>query len=293
MIYRELIKLAAKACGYWWSVRIEEMREEKEILGLWVSGVSTAWNPLHDSGHAFDLAVKLRLDIRHQSGIVYVGDAGAGKWLAYESHEEDAAIATCLAITRAAAEIGKNMSDTQNCASGSVVQSDGESDAAEITYEQTARLASLTMKAIAAEERLHDGLAIDRQVHQWDENGKRCLRCGDKDWFAGSECKPTVKAHACRPEDREMIATPAGQELLECAIGVLAGSAGLESNPKQSSIQYPQYLGIALTTAQTIANRLPDSGFKGGDARHVSAVQILVYEAISQAINQYLHELDD
>lgn len=184
MIYRELIKLAAKACGYWWSIRIEEMREEKDILGLWVSGVSTAWNPLDDSGQALDLAVKLRLDIRHQSGIVYVGDAGAGKWLAYESHEEDAAIATCLAITRAAAEIGKNMSDTQNCASGSVVQSDGESD--------------------AVQNKLRVGLAIDLQVHQWDENGERCLRCGDKDWLSGPECKPRVKAHACRPEDKEL-----------------------------------------------------------------------------------------
>jgi hypothetical protein len=58
----------------------------------------------------------------------------------------------------------------------------------------------------------------ERLQHQWDGDGERCTRCGDKDWFAGPECKPPVKGHACRPEDRAMIATPAGQELVACAI---------------------------------------------------------------------------
>lgn len=54
-------------------------------------------------------------------------------------------------------------------------------------------------------------------AHQWDEYGERCLKCGDKDWFAGPECKTIIKGHACRPEDRAMLATPPGQELLACA----------------------------------------------------------------------------
>lgn len=24
--------------------------------------------------------------------------------------------------------------------------------------------------------------------HQWDGDGERCLKCGDKDWFAGPTC---------------------------------------------------------------------------------------------------------
>jgi len=55
--------------------------------------------------------------------------------------------------------------------------------------------------------------------HKWDDYGERCLRCGDKDWFAGSVCKPPiVSVRACREADRTMVATPAGQELLACAI---------------------------------------------------------------------------
>ncbi len=75
-------------------------------------------------------------------------------------------------------------------------------------YEQLMSIARMTTKAIDSEERLH---------HQWDGDGEYCERCGDKDWFAGPECKPAVKGHACRPEDREMVASPAGQELLSLA----------------------------------------------------------------------------
>lgn len=58
--------------------------------------------------------------------------------------------------------------------------------------------------------------------HLWGDDGERCLRCGDKDWFAGSTCKPPiVRGHACREADRAMLATAAGQELLECAINDL------------------------------------------------------------------------
>ena len=82
----------------------------------------------------------------------------------------------------------KNSSHQADCASGSVVQSDGESD------------------------------AVREEHHQWDESGERCLKCGDKDWFAGPHCTTAIRGHACRPKDREMIASAAGQELLKCAI---------------------------------------------------------------------------
>lgn len=60
--------------------------------------------------------------------------------------------------------------------------------------------------------------------HIWDADGERCVRCGDKDWFAGKNCahevkaSPIVRGHACREGDRAMLATDAGQELLRCAI---------------------------------------------------------------------------
>ena len=57
--------------------------------------------------------------------------------------------------------------------------------------------------------------------HIWDDDGERCVRCGDKDWFAGRECGPVVRGHACREADRAMGATNAGQELIRCAISEL------------------------------------------------------------------------
>ena len=42
-------------------------------------------------------------------------------------------------------------------------------------------------------QRLLDGIdAIDEDAeytHDWDDSGERCLKCGDKDWFAASTCK--------------------------------------------------------------------------------------------------------
>lgn len=37
--------------------------------------------------------------------------------------------------------------------------------------------------------------------HQWDGDGERCERCGDKDWFAEPECKPIVKVQSSMPKD--------------------------------------------------------------------------------------------
>jgi len=29
--------------------------------------------------------------------------------------------------------------------------------------------------------------------HQWDDDGERCLKCGDKDWFAAKECRGEMR----------------------------------------------------------------------------------------------------
>ena len=88
--------------------------------------------------------------------------------------------------------------------------------ATDMLRQQHAEIADLQrLQCDCVEEKLH---------HQWDGDGERCERCGDKDWFAGPECKPAVKGRACRPEDRAMLATPAGQEL----VAMLATPAGQE-----------------------------------------------------------------
>ena len=160
----ELLKNAARACGYKWSPSVYRFREESQVSGLWVYGVSMAWDPLNDNGHALALAVKLRLDIRHASSLVYVGRISNGEWFAHESHEGDAESATRRAIVRAAAAIGIAMFGhreefllPRGCASGSVFQPDGESDA---VRGHACRGADLDMVSTAAGQELIK-LAID------------------------------------------------------------------------------------------------------------------------------------
>jgi hypothetical protein len=88
MTDRELLEDAAKAAGK------EHYGEYNAHAGLKTTG--GWWNPLTDDGDALRLAVKLRL-----MDEVSVMDAQ------YES--EDPLAATRLAIVRAAAEIGRNM----------------------------------------------------------------------------------------------------------------------------------------------------------------------------------------
>lgn len=43
--------------------------------------------------------------------------------------------------------------------------------------------------------------------HRWNEEGERCLNCGDKDWFAGSECSGKRAALAAQPAAGEVCET--------------------------------------------------------------------------------------
>jgi hypothetical protein len=97
MTDRELLELAAKACG------LEEAKMRIEF---------NQWNPLDDDGDALRLAVKLGLMLDEiTQGYM------AGHWVAthtniescYELAIPDPYAATRRAITRAAAEIGRNM----------------------------------------------------------------------------------------------------------------------------------------------------------------------------------------
>jgi hypothetical protein len=97
MTKQELLELAAKACG------LEEAKMRIEF---------NQWNPLEDDGDALRLAVKLGLMLDEiTQGYM------AGHWVAthtniescYELAIPDPYAATRRAITRAAAEIGRNM----------------------------------------------------------------------------------------------------------------------------------------------------------------------------------------
>lgn len=113
---RELLELAAKAVDvrlYWRELLTNKGSVYEPRLysdGVW----GEAWNPLKDDGDALRLAVRLNLDIRYESYDAGVAVIVGGSWddapeAVHEIFERDGPSATRLAITRAAAEIGRNM----------------------------------------------------------------------------------------------------------------------------------------------------------------------------------------
>ena len=109
---REMLELAAKAAGYddaWWS----------EPFGcvLLRSEGNRAWNPLTNDGDALRLAVRLYLDINQfpatdgYVGMIEIWRNGDGDpaHVEYVKAGDDRLIATCRAIVRVAAEIGRSL----------------------------------------------------------------------------------------------------------------------------------------------------------------------------------------
>ena len=92
----ELLELAAKACG------LEEAKMRIEF---------NQWNPLTDDDDALRLAVKLRMVLDTSTGddIHVQYPLGTGYYPLCEEGDPDPYAATRRAITRAAAEIGRNM----------------------------------------------------------------------------------------------------------------------------------------------------------------------------------------
>ena len=114
---RTMLELAAKAAGYTVNAEIQAARDALGAgnVGLWIDGVSTCWNPIEDSRHAFRLGVKLSLCqaqcfARNPPEVLISYKSLGGEWhhqtVVYNGDPE---AATRLAITRAAAEIGKAM----------------------------------------------------------------------------------------------------------------------------------------------------------------------------------------
>lgn len=104
---RELLKLAAKAAG----IRINYWLYDDLDYSAAVLETSEIWHPLADGSDALSLAVKLGLTVAQliTSREVYVFCYHEETVEMYEDYGTDPDAATRLAITRAAAEVGRNM----------------------------------------------------------------------------------------------------------------------------------------------------------------------------------------
>ena len=126
MTEREMLVFAAKAYGlgsdsggFIWT-ESEYPRGSNTNGALWNykgwHDTAELWNPLTDDGDALRLAVKLGIGFRHRAGgdgSTYPGlvtvFTGSFDLTEYVSQSGDEFSATRLAITKAAAEIGKRM----------------------------------------------------------------------------------------------------------------------------------------------------------------------------------------
>lgn len=116
---RELLEWAAKAAGYTtnhpWNA--ERLTLNPPVDALYVMNengvVHTAWNPFDDSGAALNLACTLYMTVKIDDGMYTLVDAenwqcGVFIDAVVELHKDTTPVlATCRAIVRAAAEIGK------------------------------------------------------------------------------------------------------------------------------------------------------------------------------------------
>ncbi len=101
MTDRELLEAAAKSAGYW----AAEFNCPANLP-------HKNWNPLTDSGDAFELAVKLRLTLNcSYDEVAICGQEFTQKEVFLERNGEDPLAATRRAVVRAAAAIGKEMKD--------------------------------------------------------------------------------------------------------------------------------------------------------------------------------------
>jgi hypothetical protein len=116
MTDRELLEAAAKAAGKKVHTRNQAGRDACGAgdVGLWISEGQTCWNPLTNSGDAFELAVKLRLTLNcSYDDVAICGQEFTQKEAFIERNGEDPYAATRRAIVRAAAAIGKEHEMTE------------------------------------------------------------------------------------------------------------------------------------------------------------------------------------
>ena len=97
---REMLEFAAKAAG------IPLKPDFKERFDYYMAD-RLMWNPITDDGDALRLAVKLRMSLDTALGQSLAIPLGGKDCV--EQHADDPYAATCRAIVRAAAEIGRQM----------------------------------------------------------------------------------------------------------------------------------------------------------------------------------------
>jgi len=112
MTDREMLELAAKAAGYYF----HGLRVGLDYENCFVSTTNDPddwiiWDPLTDDGDALRLAVYLEFEIDITSTGVAVRTRCGLKVLVNKTEEPDLCAAARLAITRAAAEIGRQMEE--------------------------------------------------------------------------------------------------------------------------------------------------------------------------------------
>jgi hypothetical protein len=113
---RELLELAAKAAaiehdGYHACIPVDVRHPRDGDSGLRLKTYEP-WNPLTDDGDALRLAVRLRLNVYHDSNLADVhGTVNGRDVYATEAYLDDPYAASRRAIVRAAAEIGRAKGD--------------------------------------------------------------------------------------------------------------------------------------------------------------------------------------
>jgi hypothetical protein len=122
MTDREMLELAAKAGGYARHEYVENSaRDGRVVTGHYDSLLEVCINPLTDDGDALRLKVNLHLIVGSYStyssvgGTYTTGNYTLPDEITVWHHETagDACAAERLAITRAAAEIGRQMEETK------------------------------------------------------------------------------------------------------------------------------------------------------------------------------------
>ena len=122
MTDREMLELAALAMGIPVYESTDGTIQNRPILafagggGMGTMPYEIQWDPRFDDAQAFRLAVKLKIDVKHYDDHVVGwfdgGYIGTGKIM----YGKDPYAATRLAITRAAAEVGRGMRDATHTA---------------------------------------------------------------------------------------------------------------------------------------------------------------------------------
>jgi NADH:ubiquinone oxidoreductase subunit len=117
---RTMLELAAKAAGYPISQGYFEAAKSPNAWWGWIyvdgdgepsndSAWTELWNPLTDDGDALRMAVKLNFSVFAHPTKIGIGQYGGGTYLVWQERGLDSDADYRRAITRAAAEIGKQM----------------------------------------------------------------------------------------------------------------------------------------------------------------------------------------